>query len=187
MKTVRAFVALDISDPKVLDAMAQFQKELTDTGADIKTVERENIHFTVKFLGEISQAQAREADNRLRGLRLNAVVAEVKGVGAFPGMGRPSVVWAGVVPDQELPIKAIASAAITVLEGVGESDRRSFTAHATLARVRSSRSSGNLTQLLHLNANRTFGEIRLTELKLKSSVLSRQGPTYTDMGAYALV
>jgi len=184
---VRAFVALDISDPKVLDAIVAFQGELTSTGADIKIVEKENIHFTVKFLGEISQAQALEADNRLRGLHLNALIAEVKGVGAFPSVHRPGVVWAGVAPDQEVRFKATADAAITVLEGIGESDRKPFTAHATLARVRSNRGSSNLTQLLRLNANRTFGDITLKELKLKSSVLSRQGPTYTDMGAYALV
>lgn len=184
---MRAFVALDIPDPKVLDTMVAFQGELASTGADIKTVEKENIHFTVKFLGEVSQDQAREADDRLRGLHLNALVAEVKGVGAFPSVRRPGVVWAGVAPEQEQRVKAIADAAIAALEGIGQDDRRPFTAHATLARVRSSRGSGGLTQLLQLNAGRAFGEIRLKELKLKSSVLSRQGPTYTDIGAYPLV
>ena len=184
---MRAFVALDISGTEVIDAMVAFQAELTSTGADVKTVERENIHFTVKFLGEISQAQARDADNRLRGLRLNALTAEVKGVGAFPSVRRPGVVWVGVAREQEPRVKAIADAAISVLEGIGQNDKRPFTPHATLARVRSDRGSGNLTQLLRLNTDRSFGVIRLKELKLKSSVLSRQGPTYTDMGAYALV
>jgi len=185
-KTMRAFVALDVSDPVVLDAVVAFQKELTTTGADVKTVERENIHFTVKFLGEISEAQVSEADGRLRGLRLSSLTAEIKGIGAFPSTGRPGVVWAGVPQDQELRIKAIADAAIAVLEGIGERDKRPFTAHATLARVRSNRGSGSLTKFLHTNANRSFGETRLTELKLKSSVLSPRGPKYTEMGAYAL-
>ena len=184
---MRAFVALEISDNDVLDSIAAFQRELMATRADLKTVERENIHFTVKFLGEITQSQAREADERLRGLHLGRAVVEVKGVGAFPNIGRPNVVWAGVPVAHEERVRPIAQGAIAALEGIGERDRRPFTAHATLARVRSPRGAGELTTVLRSSSDRRFGEVRFLELKLKSSVLGPQGPTYTDVGAYPLV
>jgi 2'-5' RNA ligase len=59
---MRAFIALEIPDLRVLDSIVAFQRELSATGADLKTVERENLHFTVKFLGEITPDQAREVD-----------------------------------------------------------------------------------------------------------------------------
>ncbi len=183
---MRAFVALEISNPSVLDALVVFQQELSGKGADMKLVERENIHFTVKFLGEISEVQAKEADSRLRSLSLKGAKVEVRGVGAFPNVGRPNVVWVGVPSDQEVRVSAIARAAIEVLDEVGESDTRPFRAHATLARVRSQRGSSELSSLLRASSDRPFGPIALTQLKLKSSVLTPQGPRYSDVGVYAL-
>jgi 2'-5' RNA ligase len=184
---MRVFVALEISDPGVLDSIVAFQKELSATGADIKAVERENLHFTVKFLGEISPSQAREADERLKKLILGRAEVEVRGVGAFPSIGRPNVVWAGVPAQQEERVKVIAQSAITSREGIGENDERPFTPHATLARVRSRSGSDELEPILRSNHDRPFGSIRLAELKLKSSVLGPRGPTYTDIGVYPLV
>ncbi len=183
---MRAFVALEISDPKVLDSIVAFQRELSATGADLKPVERENLHFTVKFLGEITQGQAREVDERLKRLRLGRADVEVRKVGAFPDVSKPNVIWAGVPPAHEERVRPVAQGAIAALEGIGESDKRSFTAHVTLARVRSVRGIGELTSVLRLNSDRSFGEIRLVELKLKSSVLGPRGPTYTDIGRYPL-
>jgi len=183
---VRSFVALDISVHEVLDSIVAFQAELTRTGADVKTVERENIHFTVKFLGEVTQSQAREADARLKALSLASIDVEVRGVGAFPSLSHPNVIWAGVPKEQEGLVDDLANKAIAALEGIGERDRRPFTAHATLARVRSTRGSSALTAFLRDNLERSFGRVRLAELKLKSSVLNRQGPTYNDIGVYPL-
>jgi 2'-5' RNA ligase len=170
---MRAFVALELSDPKVLESIVNFQRELSATGADLKTVERENLHFTVKFLGEIASSQAREVDERLKRLHLDGADVEVKGVGAFPNISRPNV-------------RHIAQGAIAALEGIGERDERPFTAHATLARVRSVRGISELTSVLRSNSTRSFGEVRLAELKLKSSVLGPRGPTYADIGVYPL-
>jgi len=183
---MRAFVALEISSAGVIDSLVAFQRELAATGADLKLVERDNLHFTVKFLGEITEAQARDADARLKRLSLPGATAMVKGAGAFPGPGRPSVVWAGVAREQEAPVKAVAEWAIAALEGIGVTDRRPFTAHVTLARVRSPRGGGVLSALLRASGDRSFGTVRFSELKLKSSVLGRQGPTYSDLGAYPL-
>lgn len=184
---MRAFVALEIPDPKVLESMVAFQRELSATGADLKTVERENLHFTVKFLGEITPGQAQEVDTRLKKLRLDRADVEVRGVGAFPNISRPNVIWAGVPPAHEERIRPIAQGAIAALEGIGERYERPFTAHATLARVKFARGISQLTTVLRSNSDRSFGEVGLVELKLKSSVLGPRGPTYTDVGVYPLL
>ena len=184
---MRAFVALEISNPKVLESMVTFQRELSTTGADLKMVERENLHFTVKFLGEITPDQAQEVDARLKKLRLGRVDVEVRGVGAFPNISRPKVIWAGVPPAHEERVRPMAQETIAALEGIGERDERPFTAHVTLARVRFARGVSELTSVLRSSSDRSFGEVGLVELKLKSSVLGPRGPTYTDIGVYPLV
>src|SRR5438876_2510290 len=166
--------------------MVSVQEELTKTQADLKIVGRENLHFTVKFLGEISEWQAREADKRLKSLELNRAVVALEGVGAFPSLGHPNVIWAGVAQADRGKIVPIAESVIAELRGIGEEDSRPFQPHITLARVRSAARREALVSLLQLNATRRFGEAELTHLKLKSSELTPRGPVDADVGVYAL-
>jgi len=182
---MRAFTALEVSG-QVLDSLVAFQDEIRKTGADVKMVERENLHFTVKFLGEISEEQAAEADSRLRRLALKGAEVEVRGAGAFPAPTRPRVLWAGVAKEHDALISPVANLVISSLEGIGERDDRPFRAHITLGRVRSGRNSRELAELLTTNRERTFGKVRLSALKLKSSMLTPAGPIYKDLGEYPL-
>jgi len=140
----------------------------------------------VKFLGEVSEDTVKEVDGRLRGLALSSFDVLVRGIGAFPDPRRPRVVWAGVAPQSEKAIDAAASAFIGALEGIGKPEDHEFHPHITLARVRSPLNSGALASLLQSNVRRDLGGTRITSLKLKSSVLSPSGPTYTDVKEYAL-
>jgi 2'-5' RNA ligase len=183
---LRAFVALEFNEPSVLEGLVAMQRRLVETGGDLKLVERQNLHFTVRFLGEISESEASEAASRLKRLALSAPVVELKGLGAFPNQNRPRVLWVGVSHEQEGLVEPIALAVRTALDGIGEREDRPFAAHVTLARLRSEKRSGALTALLRSEAERSFGTARLSGLKLKSSTLTRQGPVYTDLGVYPL-
>lgn len=182
---MRAFVALEVPG-NVLASLAAFQVELAASGADVKLVERENLHFTVKFLGEISEGEAREADSRLKRLSLKSARVEVRGVGAFPSPSRPRVVWAGVSKEHEGLVIPTANEVIASLDGIGERDQRPFQLHLTLARVRSPNNVRGLQAVMAQNADRSFGFADLTSLKLKSSQLTPQGPIYRDVGEYKL-
>lgn len=183
---MRAFVALEIINSGVLDSLVTVQEQLAATGADLKPVERENIHFTVKFLGEISQSESLRVDASLKALNLKGGTVEVRGVGAFPSNLRPSVIWAGVAPEHEAIIVPIAQSVLSALRDYGEEDRRPFRPHATLARVRSRRGSRELADCLRNNGGRSFGVTPLRTLKLKSSLLTPRGPVYSDVGEYSL-
>ncbi len=182
---MRAFVALEVQEG-VLNSLVGFQEELSSIGADLKLVERPNVHFTVKFLGEIGEAQAAEAKARLEKLQLKGGEVEVRGTGAFPAPNRPRVVWAGVAREHEATIGPLAQQVILSLEGIGERDDRPFRAHITLARVRSGRNARQLGDFLRTNSDRSFGVTTLSELKLKSSLLTPSGPVYSDVGVYHL-
>jgi 2'-5' RNA ligase len=177
---------MGIQSEGVLDSLVSFQGSLAATGAELKLVERENLHFTVKFLGEISDAQVAEVDRRLRGLRLGGVAISVAGVGAFPTVYSPNVVWVGVSKSDDSKVRTIAEAVIGALGGIGERDERPFQAHITLARVRQGGTRGSLSALIRENSRKVFGEVKLTAFSLKSSILTPRGPVYSDVGVYAL-
>ena len=183
---MRAFVALEIVDRGVLDSLVAVQEQLVATGADLKPVERQNIHFTVKFLGEISQSEALQVDASLKALKLKGGAVEVRGVGAFPNSRRPSVIWAAVAPEHEAIVMPIAQSVLSALRNYGEEDRRPFRPHATIARVRSPREGGALSECLKNNSEVSFGTTHLRTLKLKSSLLTPRGPVYSDVGEYIL-
>ena len=182
---VRAFVALEIPG-SVVESLVQAQKELEATRADIKLVERENLHLNLKFLGEIGEAQASQVKSRLARLSLKGADVAVRGVGAFPTAERPRVVWAGVAPEDEHLVLPIAEGVITALEGIGERDDRPYRPHITLGRVRTGRNLRELVEVLRRNAGREFGSAGLREIKLKSSALTPSGPIYRDEGVYPL-
>jgi len=183
---LRTFVALEIPQESVLSELVSVQEELKRSQADLRIVGRENLHFTVKFLGEISLAKAREVDERLKRLDFARVTVTVKGVGAFPNLWRPSVVWAGVSPEDAGKVIPIAERVIATLRDIGEQDNRTFQPHVTLARVKSARNKQSLISILERNADHVFGTTVLTHLKLKSSELKPRGPIYEDVGVYPL-
>jgi 2'-5' RNA ligase len=110
----------------------------------------------------------------------------VRGLGAFPDARRPRVVWAGVSPKDLASISSSGQRVIDVLEGVGESDARGFHPHITVARVRSPRNLEALTSVIGERAAKEFGSSTITALKLKSSSLTPNGPTYRDIKEYNL-
>jgi RNA 2',3'-cyclic 3'-phosphodiesterase len=184
VEPTRAFLAFDVSEG-VLDALDEAGLELKKTGADVGIVARENLHFTVKFLGEIPEDAVKEIDSRVGELQLSAFEAEVRGVGVFPDLKRPRIVWAGVGEGDESMRKS-AESVIGALEGIGQRDERGFRPHLTFGRVRSPRSASSLASYVTANVNREFGRTRIGSLKLKSSLLTPGGPVYTDLRGYAL-
>jgi 2'-5' RNA ligase len=166
--------------------MVEAQGELTKTGADLKRVESQNLHFTVKFFGELSESQVEEIDRRLKSVELKQLEVEVAGVGAFPDLRNPRVVWVGVAPPDVAMVTSIAETVIRAVDGIGEPEDHKYHPHITLARVRSGRNKQELVRFIESNRERDFGVSPVRTLKLKSSILTPRGPTYTDLKVYEL-
>jgi len=182
---LRAFLAFEVS-PEVRENLMKVEEELRQTRADIKLVGTDNLHFTVKFLGEIPENLVDEIDRRLRTIALRRMEVGVRGLGAFPDARRPRVVWAGVSPQDLASISGNGQQVIDVLEGIGEGDERGFHPHITVARVRSPRNIEALSSLIRDCSAKEFGRSTITALKLKSSSLTPNGPTYRDIKEYNL-
>ncbi len=182
---MRAFLAFDLS-PEVIASLVRAQSELRDTRADVGVVAPENLHFTVKFLGDVSEDVVNTIDERVAGLGLTSFEATLAGLGAFPDLRRPRIVWAGVSQADEPVITERAQAVVEALDGIGKPDERDFLAHVTIVRVRSSRNVDALVAFTRQNGSRVFGRTKVESLKLKSSLLTPRGPVYTDVREYAL-
>ena len=183
---MRAFLSLDVEDAGVLREMLKVQEGLSTTGADLKLVERENLHFTVKFFGEVPEAQVEDADARIRKLEMHAMQVQIRGVGAFPDIRSPRVLWAGLPEGDASQVASSAELVIRATEGIGEPEDRKYHPHITLARVRSGRNKHELARFLESNKEHDFGATQIRTMKLRSSTLTPRGPVYSELKTYIL-
>jgi len=184
--SIRAFIAVEIENPNVLAKLISVKEALVSTGADIKPVEDENLHLTVRFLGNISTITL-EAIKRFMSEIPNVVAKfemHVRGLGAFPNISRPRVVWAGVAKgvDELMKIRRFIDERI-VRERLYDvhRDQHEFSPHITLARVRSGRNLNKLIRVLSEYSDYDFGSSPVTKVKLKQSTLTPRGPIYRDI------
>ena len=174
---------------EVREAAARAQEELRQTGAAVKWVERQNLHFTLKFLGdtpvgkvEVLAGVAREVAGRHAPVEIM-----VQGLGSFPPGRPPQVIWAGCAAGvagfaalgQDLE-EALAAA------GLAEADRRPFTPHLTLGRVRGGRNLRELGEALAANAGRELWAMRVERFLLVRSELWPEGPVYAEVEGWRL-
>ena len=180
--TIRAFIAVEVDAfPGILD----FVDELKKSPTRLKAVEPKNMHITLRFLGDIDDDKAEELSKSLRSLESEAVFSfEVSSAGAFPNMKNPKVIWAGIEEGGEL--SAIRRKVEDICEASGlERDKREFSPHLTLARVKDRKTKG-IRPIIERYRGTYFGTVRVTEVKLKKSVLTPEGPVYSDIASIGL-
>ena len=188
MESIRAFIAVPASD-QVRLLVKEVTEKLRWVGADVKWVESENVHITVKFLGNISEDDAASLGPALSGALtdVSGFDVTVEKAGTFPG-GRkaPRVVWLGLGEGFEA-LKDVARRVEDACAGLGfEREKRSFKAHLTIGRVR--RDSPKLLDLGEAVAGIEFKPLKLAvdRVNLTRSRLSPRGPTYTVLESIAL-
>lgn len=174
---MRAFIAIPI-ERRIVKAIEAAAGPLREVGADIKWVEPDNLHVTLKFLGEMEGAAvaALRADLREAATRHRPFDMAVAGFGMFP-----RVVWVGC----EGPLAAIAADVERVAEarGVAREDRP-FAAHATIGRVKGRHKVGEVRRLIESMKPPAFGVQRVAGFTLLESVLRPQGPVYSPVEAF---
>lgn len=184
----RAFVAIDI-DESIRQKLVAAQKQLATVGADIKLVESENVHVTMKFLGDVPDNKIAAITDAVR----TAVIGtqsfdiQIQGIGAFPNMRYIRVIWAGVADGRDVVI-ALERNIDRELQKLGFPPERGFVPHLTLARVRSPRGKEQLATTVEGMAkdNTEFGGMRAKAVELKQSQLTSKGPIYSTIARIEL-
>jgi 2'-5' RNA ligase len=180
-ESIRSFLAFDIESDTVLKRLVTAQRQLVQTGADLKIVVPHNIHITIRFLGNIAPAMVEKIFEEMKQVKFASFTVQIKGLGAFPNPRYPRVVWAGIIEGTE-HIKSVFSQIEPKLRGLGFTpDHKGFSPHLTIARVRSGRNKQKLTAFLTENANYEFGALDAKCLRLKKSTLTPKGPIYSTL------
>jgi 2'-5' RNA ligase len=188
LETIRGFIAVPISD-EVRDQVRAAVDRLRAAEADVKWVEPENLHITLKFLGNIALGDVEHLGRTLRdGLRdIGPFEITMSGLGCFPkGRRAPRVLWVGLDQGADHLSEVAAKVEQACSEMGFESEARPFRAHLTVGRVR--RGSPNLGRLAELVVASEFKplKLRVDRVNLVRSRLSPQGPTYTILESIAL-
>lgn len=179
-ESIRSFIAFDIDSEEILRAVSEVQKKLAESGGDLKLVAPSNIHLTIRFLGTISPGDVDRIFHEMEKVAFSPFDVEISGVGVFPNLNRPRVIWMGLQKGTD-ELRGIFRQLEPRLQTLGFNPERRFSSHITLARVRSARNRTQLINFITLLKNRRFGLLRLNSLKLKKSVLTPKGPIYSTL------
>jgi 2'-5' RNA ligase len=182
---MRLFVAIDL-DGKVIENITSIQKKLASHDFDLKMVEPENLHLTLKFLGEVQESQVERIENLIsetvKGVRTFEL--SFHGIGYFGSGSRVNVIWTGVKEGSQNFVN-LAKALDRMLSSIRR-DEHDPSPHLTIARVKSGRNAGMLLREVNSLRDVKMGEVPVKEIRLKQSVLTPQGPIYSDVKIFQL-
>jgi 2'-5' RNA ligase len=183
---VRLFVALEIPSA-VRENLASFVEQLRPLAPQSRWVRTENLHVTLKFIGETPSEKLDAIRAALATARSpQAVPIKFHGLGFFPNAKRPRVFWAGMEATPNL--KTLVSDIERAMEKLGiPPEQRPFSPHLTLARFEPPRLPENLRSRIQENAAREFGSLATKEFHLIESKLKPSGAEYTTLESFPLV
>jgi RNA 2',3'-cyclic 3'-phosphodiesterase len=155
-----------------------------DDSPALRWVGDEQLHLTLRFIGEVERPVANDIAGSLNRLRTPAFDLQIASVGKFERRNGGAL-WAGVVPKE--PVSGLAAKVERAVQQMGlEPERRAFSPHITLARW-NRRNAEAVEAFLRRNSNLRSEPFRVEEFVLFESKLSRHGALYEEVATYPLV
>ena len=175
---IRTFIAVDLPD-SFIDTIAEIQQELK---GNIKLVDPKQVHITMKFLGDVPEKKIPKIEDALLSINSEPFTARVQGVGAFPKPDYARVIYIGADPAETFTrLYAEVESALAPLGFKRE--KRPFTPHATLARVKHNPEGARMRlrdTIEHLS-DIEVGTMDVDTIKLKKSTLTPKGAIYETL------
>ncbi|MFX1312960.1 MAG: RNA 2',3'-cyclic phosphodiesterase [Promethearchaeota archaeon] len=187
---IRSFIAIELEDKETTEKISLFSQRLKQNQPKIKLVEPENLHITIKFLGNISEHLAPKIYTILQedinekfflGNNLNYLL---KGVGQFHNF---SVIWIKLIGNIQFlqTIKNSIEKLLTDKLNIDRDKRTKFEPHLTIGRLKKNRINyktfTSFKNLIKENNDLEFGDFTINQVKLKKSQLTLKGPIYSDL------
>ena len=173
---MRAFVAVEISDEGILKKIQTFQNNIK---INAKPTKINQIHFTLKFLGEINQTKCKNVKDILNEISFSKFQISLKNVGVFPNLKNPRVIWIGTEKEGAEQLTSLANEIGMKLTTIGFEKDKKFKPHLTVFRVK--KKINDISSIMKDVETTEFGSETITKIKLKKSVLSPKGPEYSDL------
>ena len=173
---MRVFVAVEISKKEVLKKIRTFQR---DVQINAKPTKIDQIHFTLKFLGEINQVKYAQVKDVMTKISFSSFDISLKGVGVFPNLKNPRVIWIGIDKNGAGKLISIANEVGIKLTTLGFEKEKKFKPHLTVFRVK--KKINDISTIMKEYETVEFGVQTISKIKVKRSVLSPKGPEYSDL------
>ena len=160
----------------MINSIKKFQKIIE---IDAKPTELKNLHFTLQFLGEVSEQTIDKIIQSLNTVEFSKFDISLKGIGAFPKLKSPKIIWIGTDEKSGKMMTELSKKVEKALEPLGFSSEKPFKPHITVFRIK--KKIGDITKEMENHKNVSFGIQEITSIKLKKSELTLNGPVYSDL------
>lgn len=187
---IRTFIAIELKNQDTIERIVSFTSRLQQNQPKLKLVKPENLHMTLKFLGNIPEPLAPKIFTILKE-EVNQKMFQgkefkyfLKGVGQFNSF---SVLWIKLIGDIQFlqRIKDTIEELLNTKLKIDRDKRTKFQPHLTIARLKKTninyKTFDMLKKLINENKNLEFGSFNINEVKLKKSILTQKGPIYSDL------
>lgn len=188
--TIRSFISIDLENKETKDNIISFQKQLEKIQPGLKPIVSDNLHLTVKFLGNIRESTAPKIYSILESkvneklFRGQELTYTVEGTGQFRNYG---IIWCRVNGDMDFlqDVKDTIETSLNSQLKIKKDKYRDYKPHLTIARLKKKRidydSFDELKEAVKEKRNYEFGPFTMTQVKLKKSKLTPKGPIYSDL------
>jgi 2'-5' RNA ligase len=173
---MRTFVAVEITNQDILNSIINIQSELK---IKAKPVSIKNIHFTMQFIGEVSDESSQKIQDELKSIEFESFEVSIIGIGAFPKPSFPRVIWVGTDEKGGKKLSELALEISKKLSNLGFKNDKPFKPHITIFRVKNK--IENISNELKQYESYSFGIQKVVDIKFKKSVLTSDGPIYSDL------
>jgi 2'-5' RNA ligase len=183
---IRSFIAVDLSAP-VRAALQRLRDQFAQLRCEVRWVRVEGVHVTLKFLGWVEPARLERIRMTLAAAAAGqpALRVRARGLGAFPNLRRPRVLWVGLEGAGLSRLAACVEEAMSRLDF--EPEKRGFTPHITLGRVNGMRGWSNVEELFKAHLSDDFGECIVDAVTIYRSTLHPDGAVYTPLWTIQLI
>ncbi len=182
---MRTFIAIEIPE-NIRIKIFRFSEQCRNIQSkNIKYVERDNLHITLKFLGETGVDIIDKLSLDLKKIKIEKFDLNMKNTGAFPNIIFPKVIWAGIGNSDTLN-RLFTEIENTAVKQNFKKEDRNFNPHLTLARVKGN-ASKELIEFIKSNGDIEFGNFTVHEFCLFESKLMREGPVYSKYSTFQLI
>ena len=185
MSQIRAFLAIDLDDdlkPKINKIIREFKQ----IDANIKYVDLQNLHFTLKFFGDIDTDGVDLIASKVEKVigDFDSFNIKIKGCGAFPNRNRIKVIWVGL--DEDEILKDLHDKLDKEFNSIGFDLDRKFSSHLTIGRMKSAKGKNKVKNTIETYNNIDIGTMEVNSITLKKSTLTPSGPIYEDLLEFRL-
>ncbi len=179
---MRLFIAIEVPD-EIRAYAVSLAEPLKDSPGSINWVKKENMHLTLKFLGEVDDDSTGKITEALKEIKFEDFEANTAELGAFPSMDYIRVLWLGIEPHDK--INALQQQLEQVLQPLAFKKDNKFHPHLTLARVKFLKEKQQFTdKIKQIQVEKK--QFSVKKIKLIKSILTKQGPIYRTMFEFNL-